>query len=415
MREAGLVDVEAVAYLRGDEAGLWLAALAADPVTPENHLHWAMRLRAAVGPERTQLLLETALLRRRAEAKFSRAGAMLFTRQALEQASAEIVSRYRASVFAAAGIAAILELGTGIGGDALSLAAVAPVLGVERDAVRLAMAEHNVDVYGHGDRFRGLPGNALALAPEAVQAKLGAEQAALFLDPGRRDDRGRRLRGLGAYRPPVMDVVGVWRERLAGICVKVSPAVDYGELPPGAEVEFVSVSGEVREGVLWFGALQRGSARRATLLPGGQTVTSAEVPVDVPVTAPGRYLYEPDGALIRAHLVEAVAERLGATKIDAEIAYLTADALQDTALARAFELEAALPFRLKTLRRYLQERAVGSVTIKKRGSPLDVETLRGQLRLKGPAERTLFLTRVRGEPTVLIGWPAAADGGLGVS
>jgi hypothetical protein len=117
------------------------------------------------------------------------------------------------------------------------------------------------------------------------------------------------------------------------------------------------------------------------------------------------YLYEPDGAVIRAHLVGQAAHLLRATLIDSEIAYLTADTPAATPFARGYHLEDHFPFQLKRLRTYLRERDVGVVTIKKRGSPLDVEELRQALRLRGSNHRTLFLTQVMGRATVLVGQP----------
>jgi len=82
---------------------------------------------------------------------------------------------------------------------------------------------------------------------------------------------------------------------------------------------------------------------------------------------------------------------------------LTADSCQETPFARCFKLEAWFPFQLKRLRRYLREHNIGRVTIKKRGSPLDPDSLRQQLRLRGDEQRVLFLTHVMREPAVLIG------------
>ncbi len=183
---------------------------------------------------------------------------------------------------------------------------------------------------------------------------------------------------------------------------KVSPAIDYAELPAGAEVEFVSYEGEVREGVCWFGGLRTAASRRATLLPGNHTLTDEGESVTT-CGPPRGYLLEPDGAVIRAHLVGQLAARLGATLIDPTIAYLTADAPAATPFATNYQIEAALPFQLKRLRQYLRERNVGQLTIKKRGSPLDPDVLRQALRLQGPAQRVIFLTQVMGQPTVLIG------------
>ncbi len=185
---------------------------------------------------------------------------------------------------------------------------------------------------------------------------------------------------------------------------KISPGVDYEELPTDAETEFISLSGEVKEAVLWYGDLRRGTERKATLLPGGHSLTTADYPgSDVQATNPAAYLYEPDGAVIRAHLVQPLARHLNATQIDPQIAYLTSDEFLETPFARRFALEAWFPFQLKRLRQYLRARNVGQVTIKKRGSPLEPEFLRQQLRLRGDQQRILFLTHVKGKPAVIIG------------
>jgi hypothetical protein len=184
--------------------------------------------------------------------------------------------------------------------------------------------------------------------------------------------------------------------------VKVSPGVAYEELPGEAEVEFVSLAGEVKEAALWYGDLRTSARRRATLLPGGDTLSDLDGG-EAAAASPREFLYEPDGAVIRAHLVGPLAGRLDATLLDPHIAYLAADALRPTPFARAYRIEDHFPFQLKRLRRYLRERDVGQVTIKKRGSPLDPEALRQALRLRGTTHRVIFLTQVMGRPAVLVG------------
>lgn len=374
-----------------------LAGLTATPITPKDHLVVASGLRQEVTPGQAHALLETALLRQQAEEKFSRAEQMYFTRPALEQASAEVVSHYRAGRFAAAGFRQVVDLACGVGGDALALAAHSRVTGIDRDRLRLAMAGENVGVYGHAARFQAVEADLLALPPLNVDA--------FFFDPGRRDERGRRLYSVHDYRPP-LNLVTRWLPQVPDGAVKISPGVDYGELPPEAEVEFISVDGGVKEAVLWYGELRTGHGRRATLLPGGESLSMADdTGAPVPVTEPGMILYEPDGAVIRAHLVEALAQRLGARKIDDTIAYLTADEMVETAFARAFLVEEVMDFQLKRLRQRLRERNVGRVTVKKRGSPLEPEELQRRLRLEGEEEALIFLTQVKGQPVVLIGQP----------
>lgn len=374
-----------------------LAELAAVPITPQEHLAVASRLRQEVTAGQAHALLETALLRQQAEEKFSHGQEMYFTRPALEQASAEAVSNYRAGRFASGGYKQVADLACSVGGDALALAAYSQVIGVDRNRLRLEMAQENVGVYGHASRFRAVEADLLVLPPLSVDA--------FFFDPGRRDERGRRLFSVHDYRPP-LDLVELWLPKVPDGAVKISPGVDYGELPPEAEVEFISVDGGVKEALLWYGALQTGSGRQATLLPGGESLSQADdTGAPVPVSEPGAILYEPDGAVIRAHLVETLAQRLEARKIDENIAYLTADDLVDTPFARAFLIEEVMDFQLKRLRQRLRERNVGRVTVKKRGSPLEPEELQRRLRLEGDEEGLIFLTQVQGQPTVLIGRP----------
>jgi len=386
-----------LAFLLSDEGQRWLAELSEAAVTPQTHLQIATWLRQKLPPTQAQAVLETIVLRQHAAAKFSRASQMFFVRAALEQASAEIVAQHRARRFAILGSQHIADLGCGIGGDALALAAHAEVTGVEWDPVRLALAQENVRVYGHGSRFHPLQADLHSLSPLA-------QMDALFFDPARRDEHGRRFFSLAQYQPP-LSLVDQWRAMVPETAVKISPGVDYAELPEEAEVEFISLEGEMKEAVLWYGRLHSGVARRATLLPAGHTLTTADLPDEaIPSTAPQAFLYEPDGAVIRAHLVQALAARLGANQIDESIAYLTAETAVSTPFARCFAVADAFPFQLKQLRHYLRERHVGSVTIKKRGSPLEPEQLQRQLRLSGHKDEHLFLflTHVLGEPSVIV-------------
>jgi hypothetical protein len=359
-----------------------------EPITRENHLRVASDLRRNVSGD-----MANAILRQKATVKFERASEMYFTRRALEQASSEIVSSFRAGRYERAGFNNIADLGCGIGGDALSLSTKADVVGVEWNPLRLAMAQENLRVYGRGLNFHPLQADLIELSPLRVDA--------LFADPGRRDEYGRRIFYVHEYRPP-LSTFEAWGETVPNQGIKVSPGVDYSELPMETEIEFVSVKGEVREGILWTGALRTGARRRATLLPSGATLTDYAVD-EVAVMDPKEYLYEPDGAVIRAHLVEQLAQELGATKIDDSIAYLTADQAVETKFAHCFVLEDVIPFQLKRLRRYLRERNVGRLTIKKRGSPLDPDALRKRLRLRGDEEKVIFLTKVKGKATVLVG------------
>lgn len=367
-------------------------AAALDP-TEDTFLAGLNRLSKHHPADLARAALETALLRRRAHAKFGRADRMYFTREALEQSSGEVVARYRAGHFAAFG--AVGDFCCGIGGDTIALASVAPVVAVDADPLRLAMAGENLAAYGVRER--------VTLREADVRTMPLPDVGAVFFDPSRRAG-GRRRFSVRDYEPP-LDIVRQWQGRVAAVGVKIAPGVAWDELRDyDAEPEFISVDGELKECVLWFGPL-RTAGRRATLLPGGHTLTATDPPP--PHVSPVRpFLYEPDPAVLRAGLVTVLAEQIGASQIDPDIAYLTADGLTPTPFAQAFRIEEALPFHLKRLREWPRRRGVGRVTVKKRGSPLDPVTLVRQLLLSGSESRLLFLTRVAGRPYVLIGQTA---------
>lgn len=368
-----------------------LAEAEAADLSEGGRLRTLGRLRRRVEPGLAAAALETALLRRRATAKFERAEAMYFTREALEQATGEIVARHRAGRFA--GWERVVDLGCGIGGDSVALAGVLPVVGVERDPVRLLMARENARAYGVAARIAwvraDMGGGGPALAPVA------------FVDPARRTAAGRRSFDVRDYQPPLGEVLG-WRSRFAGMAIKAAPGIaDEDVRGLAGEVEFVSLGGDLKEAVLWVGALG-GVGRRATLLPAGATL-HAERDLASDVRPAGAVLYEPDAAVIRAHLIGTLAAQLDAWQIDATIAYLSADAGRPTPFARAWAVESVLPFGVERVRAHLRALGVGRVTVKKRGSPLEPDAFRRMLRLAGPEERTVFLTRQLGRPVAIIG------------
>jgi hypothetical protein len=170
----------------------------------------------------------------------------------------------------------------------------------------------------------------------------------------------------------------------------------------------------VVEAGLWFGRVAREGVRRSALVldsaGGGTEVTDAGMTdaQPAPVGEVGAFLYEPDGAVIRSGLVAAVATQLEGRLIDRSIAYVTADRLTSTPLARAYAVDDVFGFQLKTLRTWLRDRGVGRLTIKKRGTAVEPEQLRKQLRLSGDNEATIVLTRVAGKQSVLAVRPIKA-------
>jgi SAM-dependent methyltransferase len=363
---------------------------------PADELAVATRLRRTHPAELVSAALGQARLRQRAAAKFAAEDAerMFFTPNGVEQSTRTSVAAYRAARMKDQGVTSVADLCCGIGGDAIALArAGIRVLAVDRDPLTVAVARANAETLGL-DRL-------IEVREADVTEVDTAGYDAVFVDPARRGGRGRVF-DPEAYSPPLSWAVAT---ALAAprAALKIAPGIPHEAVPAEAEAEWISDGGDVKEAVLWFGT--EPGLVRATLLPGPRTLLGRGLP-DPEVRPVGRYLYEPDGAVIRAHLVAEVAEQVGGGLLDATIAYVTADTLRPTPYATAYEITDRLPFNVKKLKALLREREVGTLTVKKRGSAVEPEELRRKVKPQGPNAATVFLTRVAGAPTMLLGQPA---------
>ncbi|GAA3814717.1 class I SAM-dependent methyltransferase [Streptomyces coacervatus] len=365
---------------------------------PADELAVATRLRREHPAELVSAALGQARLRQRAVAKFGAEDAqrMFFTPNGVEQSTRASVATYRAERLKAMGVASLADLCCGIGGDAIALArAGIRVLAVDRDPATAAVARANADALGLAELIEVREADVMEVDTSGYDA--------VFVDPARRGGRGR-IFDPEAYSPPLSWAVEAARKASRAAALKVAPGIPHEAVPADAEAEWISDGGDVKEAVLWFGT--EPGAVRATLLPGPRSLLGKGLP-DPQVRPVGRYLYEPDGAVIRSHLVAEVAEEVGGGLIDATIAYITADEHHMTPYATAYEITDQLPFSVKKLKALLREREVGILTVKKRGSAVEPEELRRKVLPKphGPNAATVFLTRVAGAPTMLLGHP----------
>ena len=386
------LSLEDIAFLRSERGAQCLAAYADSDVSESNALPLLTGLRQTLSMTEAAAVLTTLRLRKKALAKFPRfAQDMLFTEAGLQQASHPLARSYRAGLIESS---AVLDVCCGIGGDSLALAAAGKrALGLDLDPVRVAIARHNAAAMGLEAEFQ--VADAARPLPSGYRC--------IFFDPGRRDRQGRRLHHVERYQPP-LSLLRLWKAE--EIIVKLSPAVDLRQLEAyGGQVEFISTKGQLTEALLWR---QRPSAlpRATLLLDNGAHHLSHETHASVDIAAPAAWLFEPDPAILRAGLAQTLAQQLNANLIDETIAYLTMEERAETPWGRYWKILDWMPFQLKRLRRYLAERGVGHITVKKRGFAMSPEALIARLRLRAGAEaRVLVMTRHQGQPIAIICQP----------
>jgi hypothetical protein len=338
-------------------------------------------------------VLEQARLRSRARAKFGDfADRMLFTPAGLEQATRLRVAALHAGRFADAGFDVVADLGCGIGADAMAIAALdLGVVAVERDELTAAVAAFNLAPFPSA-RVE------LGAAEDADLAGVGA----VWLDPARRDG-ATRLSDPGDWSPSLDWSFDLATRLPAGI--KLGPGIDRDLIPETSEAQWVSVDREVVELVLWSGPLARPGIRRAAVVLGAGGISELSAPADSPDAQTGdlgEYLIEPDGAVIRARLIGDLARGLHGRMLDPTIAWITADEPPATPFGQSFRVLERMPLDVKTLKRELAARDIGTLEIKKRGVDIDPAEFRRKLSLAGDASATLVLTRIAGSRTAIL-------------
>jgi hypothetical protein len=414
-----------VAYLGSAAGRAALAEVDRLELTTATHLRDIEQVRRSHGAL-APALIETVRLRRKAVVKLPAAGEWLFTDDALQQATPALVARHRAARLAGR---AVHDVTCSIGAELSELAAVCPaVIGSDLDDVRLAMAAHNLTTVRlsatggsgsapnsndgaragenlNGERTAGLRASANREAADRIRVGrrnivLAAADAltpttrdtVIIADPARRAD-GRRTYDPAKLQPPLPDLLAAYAGR--DIAVKSAPGLDFDRLGWDGEVEVVSLDGAVREACLWSpGLTEPGVTRRATVLNsgGGTTTLTDAAPDDIPDRAPGEWIIDPDGAVVRAGLVRHYAAKHGLWQLDPQIAYLTGDTVP-TGL-RGFRIEDRFELREKTLRQELARRDCGSLEILIRGVDVDPDALRKKLKQRGSTPYTLVITRI---------------------
>ena len=359
------------------------------PLTDATRVADVAAVRARFG-DRAPVLVETTLLRRRAAAKLAGlcdVSNWLFTDEALQQASAAPVARHRARRLAEAVPSGVVHDATcSIGTEVAALRDTElRVVGSDVDPVRLAMAHHNLG-----------PGAELCRA-DALHPV--TRDATVVVDPARRSG-GRRRFDPRDYQPALDQLLDTYRDR--DLVVKCAPGLDFDQLSRlgfDGEIEVTSHRGTVREACLWSAGLaDPGVRRRASILDRCEQITDAE-PADCPVRPAGRWIVDPDGAVVRAGLVRHYGARHGLWQLDRHIAYLSGDHLPPA--VRGFEVIDRLGFDERRLRQVLSALDCGSLEILVRGvggSKADPDALRRRLRLRGTRSLAVVIARIGSGP-----------------
>ena len=407
MHERSEADAEAWVLATAEGQSLLADVCAVARPGPAELARW----RASVSPDRVSAALWIRDGRRRGAAKFTRADRMWLEPTGLEQATAEPVARHKARRF---DCQRVVDLCCGIGGDTVALAATSQVVAVDLDPGMCRRVSWNARVHDVAERVLAVRGRA-----EGFPIPSGSW---VHIDPDRRRMPAGRARRIHGYEPGLDFLQDLIRATPAG-AIKLGPASDFEAhfSDPSLEVELISLNGECKEATVWHGALAT-CRRRATCLPEGSTWTdrdgsgSAHAAVG-PVLG---WVFDPDPALLRSGLIDGFASHHGLTRFVAGTDYLTAGERTDLPFLSAFQVIEELPLDMKTLRREIAVRGIGSLEIKVRGVEIKPEAVRAALKPRGGETGTLLIAGCpwslpgRGAATVILAkrWAFGSARGL---
>ena len=348
-------------------------------------------------PQVVRAVIAQSELRYKARVKFGPfADSLIFTPAGLEQATRLTIAGLHAQRFTKAGATHVADLGCGIGTDSIALASAGlKVTAVEKDETTAAATTLNLMPFENATVVHG-----------------GAEETDLtgidgvWLDPARRTDVSgstRRLFDPEAFSPPLSFVEKLVDSGL-DVGVKLGPGLPHEAIPANAESVWISDHGSVIEACLWFGKLKRENVVRAALVidkDGAHELTSPVAAKDDPVAEVGElaaHIYEPDGAVIRSHLISSLLETTGGHLLDEHIAYFTHEEQISTPFARGYKVLAVHDYNVKKLRSWVKANGIGTLDIKKRGVDATPEELRKILLAGVPKSAknraTLMLARI---------------------
>lgn len=313
----------------------------------------------------------------------------------VEQATAEAVARYKATLLPPGRRGRFADLTGGLGVDTFFLSeGFQESFCLEQNPDLAETTAHNLGVLGRPQ--------VQVLAHEALQ---WLEQCpdghfdVLYLDPARRDAAARKVVQLADCEPDFLENKALLFRKSPYVLLKTSPLLDIQlalNQTGGATGVYVLAHGEeVKELLFSFApaALSPDPPLSVVLLgntPQSFTFTrKQEAAAPVSYAAPQRYLYEPHAAVLKAGAFRSVAAAFGLHKLAPSSHLYTAETAIKGFPGRSFEIVAVEKPDRRAVARHLPE---GRGHLSVRNFPTGAEALRKQLHLRDGGDFYLFAT-----------------------
>ncbi len=295
---------------------------------------------------------------------------------------------------------------------------------VERNADLCEVARHNFGLLGIE--------NAEVINQDSVGFLSNFHRDAdtlitLFADPARRDIYGRKMTSISDCEPDVLSLFPIFDSMADRIILKLSPMLDWHEAvreldSVGSrtmrgfkvfEVHAVAVRNECKELLLVIEpsngrfdsikepVLRLVSACNGTSFECYADEMAAQVPVaDTSGVIEGRYLYEPNAAVMKIGCFPAIAQRYGIKAVGRNShLFISAELIEDFP-GRKFQITAVSSMNKKDMKHVM--RGVSKANVSVRNFPMRAEELKRRLKVRDGGDTYIFGTTITGVRHVLI-------------
>jgi 16S rRNA G966 N2-methylase RsmD len=191
----------------------------------------------------------------------------------------------------------------------------------------------------------------------------------IYLDPSRRDVLKTKVFKLEDCLPDVGKHLDVFLERSDNVMIKLSPLLDISltikDLKFVKEIHVVAVKNEVKELLILIQKGYEGPSKIKTIniVASGQQTFEGYFPsnADVEFSAPKKYLYEPNAALLKSGLFNEVSSELNTPKLHSNSHLYTSDELLDFP-GRRFTILSVFKYNKKLLKRNCKSKSANITT-----------------------------------------------------
>lgn len=322
---------------------------------------------------------------------------------ATEQCSSEITANYKARLVAGG---PLCDLTGGMGVDSYFFSrAASRVTYVEQNPLYCEAACHNFQVLGAGN-IEVIHGDATRLA-----GTLAAET--YYIDPSRRTRDNRRLFALADYEPNVLEIKERILSRGSRLIVKMSPMEDISAvaslLPETTGIHVLSVKNECKELLFVLEATpankavsvhavnftSAGREQHFTFTPEEEKEAPSRLTDSV-----GRYLYEPNSAILKSGAFKLPATRYALGKLHRHSHLYTGDSLESDFPGRVFQVREVFDFSSKWLKQIAKTLPRANITT--RNFKLSADEIRSRGKIKDGGNIYLFATTMNNGKAVVI-------------